>query len=135
MPRNLRRSSAPRSRSCTSSSPRRSTKRFSASIEYLARAADEAERRPGGAFDRLRDAAREKLSQAVAVLPEPRPDMATVIAEGRPSVEIVDYANQNNVDLIVVGTQGRSRLGKAFLGSVADNLVRQSDVPVMVVRK
>jgi nucleotide-binding universal stress UspA family protein len=104
-------------------------------IEYLARAADEAERRPGGAFDRLRDAAREKLSQAVAVLPEPRPDMATVIAEGRPSVEIVDYANQNNVDLIVVGTQGRSRLGKAFLGSVADNLVRQSDVPVMVVRK
>jgi nucleotide-binding universal stress UspA family protein len=104
-------------------------------MEYLARAADEAERRPGGAFDRLREAAREKLAAAVAALPEPRPKIDTVVAEGRPSVEITDYAAKNNVDLIVVGTHGRSRLGQAFLGSVADNLIRQSDVPVTVVRK
>ncbi len=104
-------------------------------IEYLSRAVDEAERRPGGAFDRLRDAAREKLAQAVAALPEPRPEVVTVVAEGRPSVEIVDYAEKHGVDHIVVGTHGRSRLGKAFLGSVADNLIRQADVPVTVVRK
>jgi nucleotide-binding universal stress UspA family protein len=104
-------------------------------MEYLARAADEAERRPGGAFDRLREAARERLAAAVAALPEPRPTIATVVTEGRPSVEIATYAEQNDVDLIVVGTHGRSRLGQAFLGSVADNLIRQSDVPVTVVRK
>jgi nucleotide-binding universal stress UspA family protein len=104
-------------------------------MEYLSRAADEAERRPGGAFDRLRDAARQKLADAVAALPEPRPAIDSVVAEGRPSAEIADFAAKHAVDLIVVGTQGRSRLGQAFLGSVADNLIRQTDVPVTVVRK
>jgi nucleotide-binding universal stress UspA family protein len=104
-------------------------------MEYLARAADEAERRPGGAFDRLREAAREKLAALVDAVPAPRPTIETVVIEGRPSVEIAAYADTNNVDLIVVGTHGRSRLGQAFLGSVADNLIRQSDIPVTVVRK
>jgi nucleotide-binding universal stress UspA family protein len=104
-------------------------------MEYLSRAADEAERVPGGAFDRLRETARGKLAAAVAALPEPRPAIDSVVAEGRPSAEIADYAASNAVDLIVVGTQGRGRLGQAFLGSVADNLIRQTDIPVTVVRK
>ena len=104
-------------------------------MEYLARAADEAERGPGGAFERLREAANEKLGEAVAALPEPRPKIETVVAEGRPSVEIAAYAEKNGVDHIVIGTHGRSALGKAFLGSVADHLIRQADVPVTVVRK
>src|SRR5262245_7390940 len=54
-------------------------------MEYLARAADEAERGSGGAFERLREAASGKLAEAVAALPEPRPKIETVVAEGRPS--------------------------------------------------
>jgi nucleotide-binding universal stress UspA family protein len=104
-------------------------------MEYLSRAADEAERHPGGAFDRLREAARGKLAAAIAALPGPRPKIESVVTEGRPSAEIADYASSHDVDLIVVGTQGRSRLGQAFLGSVADNLIRQTDIPVTVVRK
>jgi nucleotide-binding universal stress UspA family protein len=104
-------------------------------MEYLSRAADEAERIPGGAFDRLREAARGKLAAAVAALPESRPQLDLVVAEGRPTAEISDYAAKHAVDLIVIGTQGRSRLGQAFLGSVADNLIRQTDIPVTVVRK
>jgi universal stress protein A len=57
------------------------------------------------------------------------------VVEGRPSVEIVKYAGEHGVDLIVMGTQGRSGLGRAFLGSVADNVIRQAECPVMVVRK
>lgn len=104
-------------------------------MEYLARAADEAERGPGGAFDRLRATAREKLAAAIAALPEPRPAIDAIVVEGRPSVEITDFAAKNEVDLIVVGTHGRSRLGQTFLGSVADNLIRQTNIPVTVVRK
>jgi nucleotide-binding universal stress UspA family protein len=104
-------------------------------LEYLAQASDEPGRGPGSAMDRLRSAARDKLETAVSELPTPHPAIDLVVAEGRPSVEIADYAAAHNVDLIVLGTQGRSRLGKAFLGSVADNVIRQAEVPVMVVPK
>ncbi|HYO25007.1 MAG TPA: universal stress protein [Lacipirellulaceae bacterium] len=103
-------------------------------LEYLARAADEPERQPGGAYERLREAARQKLREAVAALPQPHPAVETVLAEGRPSTEITAFAAANGIDHIVVGTHGRSRLGKAFLGSVADNVIRQADVPVTIVR-
>jgi nucleotide-binding universal stress UspA family protein len=104
-------------------------------MEYLARAADEGPRGPGNAFDRLREAAQKKLHDAKNALPEPRPAIETALAEGRPSVEIANYATDHTVDLIVLGTHGRSPIGKAFLGSVADHVLRQAEIPVMVVPK
>lgn len=104
-------------------------------LEYLARAADEGARGPGDAFDRLRDAGKSKLAEAIKTLPEPRPTIEAVVAEGRPSVEIASYAAAHDVDLIVLGTHGRGPIGKAFLGSVADNVLRQAEIPVMVVPK
>lgn len=47
---------------------------------------------------------------------------------------IVDYAEKNNVDLIVVGTRGRSGLKKLLLGSVASGVVTYASCPVMVVK-
>jgi universal stress protein A len=106
-------------------------------LEHLARAVDApADADPytaSGAAWRLRDAAEEKLAEAVAAVEAP-PVVATAIAEGRPSVEIVAYAAEHGVDLIVMGTHGRGTLGRAFLGSVADNVIRQAACPVMVVR-
>lgn len=104
-------------------------------LEYLARAADEGHRGPGSAFDRLPEAAQNKLNDAKNALPQPRPAIETVVAEGRPSVEIAGFAAAHNVDLIVLGTHGRGRIGQAFLGSVADNVLRQAEIPVMVVPK
>ncbi|HMP07314.1 MAG TPA: universal stress protein [Lacipirellulaceae bacterium] len=105
-------------------------------MEYRMRSADaEWTYHFGDGLQRLRDASREALQETIAALPEPRPTIEPVVIDGRPSQEIVNYANANHVDLIVVGTHGRGALGKAFLGSVADNLIRQADCPVMVVRK
>lgn len=47
---------------------------------------------------------------------------------------IVDYAEKNNVDLIVVGTRGHSGLKKLLLGSVASGVVTYASCPVMVVK-
>jgi nucleotide-binding universal stress UspA family protein len=48
--------------------------------------------------------------------------------------EIVGYARDENMDLIVIGTRGRSALKKLLLGSVSDAVVRQAHCNVLVVR-
>lgn len=47
---------------------------------------------------------------------------------------IVNYAERENVDLIVIGTRGRSGLAKLLLGSVASGVVAYAPCPVMVAR-
>lgn len=53
---------------------------------------------------------------------------------GGPSVEIVHYAKEQDVDLIVMGTHGRSFAAHILLGSVAEAVVRRSPCPVLTVR-
>ena len=48
--------------------------------------------------------------------------------------QLVDYTNQNGVDLIIIATHGRSGVSRLFLGSVADRLLRHAPVPVLMVR-
>jgi nucleotide-binding universal stress UspA family protein len=50
------------------------------------------------------------------------------------SDEILGYAAKEGVDLITLGTHGRTGLGKFLLGSVADRVIRNSDCPVLAVR-
>ena len=47
---------------------------------------------------------------------------------------ILDYAEEQNINLIVVGTRGRSRIKKMLLGSVASGLVTYASCPVLVVK-
>jgi nucleotide-binding universal stress UspA family protein len=54
--------------------------------------------------------------------------------EGVPWLEIVRYAQRNKVDLIVMSTHGRTGLSHAFIGSVAERVVRHAPCPVLVVR-
>ena len=53
---------------------------------------------------------------------------------GAPFLEIIRYAKENDVDLIVLGTHGRSGLAHVLLGSVAERVVRKSPCPVLTVR-
>ncbi len=47
---------------------------------------------------------------------------------------ILDVSKNEGVDLIVITTHGRSGLGRAIVGSVADNVIRHAGIPVMVIR-
>ena len=58
----------------------------------------------------------------------------SVLLEGNPSDELIRYAEKNEMDIIVMGTLGKTGLDRLLLGSVAGNVVRHSKVPVMVVR-
>jgi nucleotide-binding universal stress UspA family protein len=63
-------------------------------------------------------------------------DIDAVTEIGNPSRVIVEYteAEDNEVDHVVMGSHGRSGLSQVLLGSVAENVVRRSTVPVTVVR-
>jgi nucleotide-binding universal stress UspA family protein len=58
----------------------------------------------------------------------------TQILEGSPSREIVEYAEREGCDLVVMSTHGRGGIDRLLLGSVAEKVVRSARVPVMTVR-
>ncbi len=58
----------------------------------------------------------------------------TAVREGVPHKEILAYAEENDVDLVVMGTHGRSGLDRYLLGSVTEKVVRTADCPVLTVR-
>jgi nucleotide-binding universal stress UspA family protein len=47
---------------------------------------------------------------------------------------IISYAEKNNIDLIIMGTKGRTGLKKFLLGSVASGVISHAKCPVLVVR-
>jgi nucleotide-binding universal stress UspA family protein len=48
--------------------------------------------------------------------------------------EIVDYAENNNIDLLVIGTRGRSGVRRLLLGSIASGVVTYAHCPVLVIK-
>lgn len=61
-------------------------------------------------------------------------DVEPVILEGNPADEIVDFAVKNHIDLIVIGTLGKTGIQRFLLGSVAENVVRHSRITVLIVK-
>jgi nucleotide-binding universal stress UspA family protein len=61
-------------------------------------------------------------------------DVECVLREGVPHEEVVAYADAAGVDVVVMGTHGRTGLDHYLIGSVTEKVVRQSPVPVLSVR-
>lgn len=67
---------------------------------------------------------------------EPIPELKTEIFRDVKSVigSILDYANSRDIDLIVIGTKGRTGLQKLLMGSVANGVVQHTHCSVLLVR-
>ncbi|ERG94509.1 universal stress protein [Haloquadratum walsbyi] len=61
-------------------------------------------------------------------------NVTPAVEAGIPDDAIVTYAEEHDVDLIVMGTHGRTGLERYLLGSVTERTVRRSSVPVLTVR-
>ncbi len=61
-------------------------------------------------------------------------EVESIILEGHPAEQIVKLTQDESIDLVVMGTLGKSGLERFLLGSVAEKVMRTSKVPVMVVR-
>src|SRR5262245_23418076 len=56
------------------------------------------------------------------------------VREGSHVEEIIDFAAEKEIDLVVIGTHGRGWLAHVFLGSTAEKIVRKAPCPVLTVR-
>lgn len=54
---------------------------------------------------------------------------------GNPADELVRYAKESDIDLVVMGTHGRTGLGRLLMGSVAEGVVRRSPCPVLTIKQ
>ncbi|WP_180033436.1 universal stress protein [Acinetobacter sp. YH12233] len=86
--------------------------------------------------ERARTAILKTLDEAKAKFAAAGIDAETQLLEGQVIYsEIVKAAESLNTDLIVIGSHGRTGFKKLFLGSVAQSILGQATVPVMVIRK
>jgi nucleotide-binding universal stress UspA family protein len=77
---------------------------------------------------------RDYFDRIVAGLQDTGLPIETVMVEGRPGVTITQCAKENDVDLIVICSRGRSGLSRWLLGTVAERVMRGATVPVLLVR-
>jgi nucleotide-binding universal stress UspA family protein len=89
---------------------------------------------PGAVSADSRDSLTAKAQTIVQRARAAGADATFLVWEGDAGEGIVAAADSENVDLIVVGSHGRSGVSRFFIGSVSDYVVRHAHCPVMVVR-
>lgn len=86
-----------------------------------------------GELDEIEEFA-EKATESVANLARARGiDVVENVVGGQPHKSIAAYAEDNDVDIIVMGSHGRSGIKRALLGSVTERVLRTTTIPVLVV--
>lgn len=89
---------------------------------------------PTPPLEQLSAAARTSLERLSAEFRLERFSVQQEVREGSPVEEIVEFAAEKDIDLIVLGTHGRGWLAHVLLGSVAEKVVRKAPCPVLTVR-
>lgn len=83
---------------------------------------------------RMEEDSRKALAQFVMKMGAGEGELRTLVARGRPFVEVVRLARSENVDLVVMGTHGRKGIEHLLLGSNAEKVVRKAPCSVLTVR-
>ena len=95
---------------------------------------------PDGAFitgadvaAQISSAAQERLNAAVAARKDKGVQLSAILRDGVAWEEVDSIAKETKADLIVIGTHGRRGLARALLGSVAENIIRTTPLPVLTI--
>ena len=92
--------------------------------------------KPGQQLDAPWGHERQEVRQRLEQYPVPEPglDCQRHYLTGAPARHIIDFAKQHNVDLIVIGSHGRTGFSKLLMGSVTESVLRGAPCPVLVVK-
>lgn len=82
-------------------------------------------------YEQAGERALQECEQAAAENDVP---LVTAFEEGDPAGEILDYAERNGIDLIVLGGKRKSTAERFFISNTAEKVVRQAEMSVLVVR-
>lgn len=84
--------------------------------------------------ERVNDRSADILADTGDVAASHDREVSTATRVGDPAREIVDYAEEHDIEMIVIGSHGRSLLTRVLLGSVAETVIRRAAIPVTVIR-
>jgi nucleotide-binding universal stress UspA family protein len=85
-------------------------------------------------LDDLERQARLDLAHLLPKAEHAKADVMCLVAVGTPYYKIVEVAEAEKVDLIIMATHGRTGLSRLVLGSVAERVVRMASCPVLTIR-
>ena len=88
---------------------------------------------PAGYLDNLEALGEETTDALASTAEEAGVDVATAVEHGRPSQGIRSYGDANDIDLVVMGTHGRSGVERFLLGSTTEEVIRKGNFPVLAV--
>lgn len=90
---------------------------------------------PTAMVKRLQERGREATDEIAARAREAGLDAVTAVREDAPANGVLEYADEQDVDLTTMGTHGRSGLDRLLLGSTTAKVIRKSPAPVLSVRE
>jgi nucleotide-binding universal stress UspA family protein len=85
-------------------------------------------------IEQIEEGAQEGMQQLLAKVRGRWERTESEVRTGTAFVEIINYAREAEIDLIVIGTHGRSGLRHMIIGSVAEKIVRKAPCPVLTVK-
>ncbi len=83
--------------------------------------------------EKVQVAAKKKMADTVKDLGKDFPKLETRVEIGEPAKIILEFANREKIDLIIMGTHGRKGINLAMLGSVANRVMQAAPCPVVTI--
>lgn len=84
--------------------------------------------------EKAKETGRKMINEAASIFESLGLDVNRVIRLGDPANEICEYAEENNIDMIVLADKGRGGVTRFLLGSISDKVVRHAETSVLVVK-
>jgi nucleotide-binding universal stress UspA family protein len=85
-------------------------------------------------YEEMQNGAEKEIRNFGSEITEGLKEVETRVIRGVPYEEILSFASENGIDMIIMGTHGRSGLDRVIFGSTAEKVVRNAICPVLTVR-
>lgn len=89
---------------------------------------------PDSAYEEILEDAKEGLARAISKAKQRVDDVSGVVKDGHAAEEIIKYAAESGVDLIVIGRRGISAVERFLIGGVSTSVVSHSKCDVLIVK-